>query len=96
MADNHKSIDTMPILLLQFILLKISMQFLSSVPKHIRNSVPSLAVTINGLTTNLQLDTGAGVTLFSEPTWNMLGKPSLTPPTIHLKNYSGENILLFG
>ena len=51
---------------------------------------------LNGHPVNMQLDTGATVTLLGETTWEDIDCPSLQPSEIKLQNYSQQEIPLMG
>ncbi|CAO4386706.1 unnamed protein product [Caenorhabditis nigoni] len=53
-------------------------------------------VTINGTKIQMQLDTGADVTLMSTKDWNRLGRPSLQAPTIQVKSANHQPIAVKG
>lgn len=47
---------------------------------------------INGVTVNMEIDTGAGYTLISEKKWEELGRPNLKESSIRLRTYTGEPV----
>ncbi|XP_055591519.1 uncharacterized protein K02A2.6-like [Uranotaenia lowii] len=51
---------------------------------------------INGVVTNLQLDTASDITVISKQTWKTLGKPTLKEPSIQAVNASGKPLQLIG
>ncbi|CAS00122.1 Protein CBG27950 [Caenorhabditis briggsae] len=53
-------------------------------------------VTINGTKIQMQMDTGADVTLISTKDWNRLGRPQLQAPTIQVKSANHQPIKVRG
>ena len=51
---------------------------------------------LNGYPVDMQLDTGATVTLLGETTWEDIDYPKLQPSDIKLQNYSQQEIPLMG
>ncbi|XP_049283851.1 uncharacterized protein K02A2.6-like [Anopheles funestus] len=51
---------------------------------------------INGVTTQLQLDTGSDITIINQNLWERLGKPRLRKPTVRARSAAGSNLQLEG
>ncbi|XP_055527169.1 uncharacterized protein K02A2.6-like [Wyeomyia smithii] len=58
-----------------------------------RKFVPTF---INGIATKLQLDTASDITVISERTWNILGKPEIKNTMVEAINASGKPLKLIG
>ncbi|KFD46168.1 hypothetical protein M513_12942, partial [Trichuris suis] len=50
----------------------------------------AVRVRINGQPVMMELDTGAAVTIVDVGKWERIGKPDLSPPSVHLKSYTGH------
>ncbi|XP_052566467.1 uncharacterized protein K02A2.6-like [Culex pipiens pallens] len=55
-----------------------------------------LPITINGVATQLQLDTASDITVVAKATWRKLGQPCLQPSSIQAINASGQPLGLVG
>ena len=56
-----------------------------------------LDITVDARPLQMELDTGASVSIISERTWSTaLGSPSLTKSDIRLKTYTGQNLKVVG
>ncbi|KFD46513.1 hypothetical protein M514_12598 [Trichuris suis] len=56
----------------------------------------AVRVRINGQPVMMELDTGAAVTIVDTKWWERIGKPDLSPPSVHLKSYTGHELSLKG
>ncbi|XP_064400007.1 uncharacterized protein K02A2.6-like [Halichondria panicea] len=59
----------------------------------------TVPVTLNGLDTTMEIDTGAALSVMNEHTYRLLWpkrKPPLKPTSIRLKTYTGEHIVVKG
>ena len=59
-----------------------------------------VTVKVNGASTLMELDTGAGISVISKQTYNQLWPGNKWPPlqssSIHLKTYVGEKLSVLG
>ena len=76
-------------------------EFLTMYPLKTTSVKPIwVSVVINGQSLDMELDTGASVSLISESTyfklWNPDTRPTLKPSKVHLKTYTGSVVEVVG